>query len=114
MTDERKDDAVVQAKPASDAKLDTLTPPINDTTDVTEAPMLPVRKMSEKERPTKYKHVICDTEMQMTDEEAANYHSEPNLTPSLRCSTCGGNYRIGPDGEMVWAGSNDKVPGGLA
>lgn len=94
-----------------------LTPSTNDTTDVrdpSKPPVIqPAKPMSEKDRPTKYTHLVCDTEMRLDEERAAEYHSNPDAFPSLPCTHCGGNYRIGPDGEMVWSGSKDKVQGGL-
>lgn len=90
-----------------------LTPSTNDTTDVVDQPIAPAKPVSQKDRPTKYVHVVCDTEMSMGEEVAANYYQSPESYPSLPCTHCGGYYRIGPDGEMIWAGSKDKVPGGL-
>ena len=60
-------------------------------------------------KPKKYTHTICETTMELDPEVAADMGSNPERYMSLPCSHCGGAYRIGEDGEMVWAGTKDPV-----
>ncbi len=62
-------------------------------------------------RQTKYTHLNCDTEMEMSEETADQFYSNPGENASLYCSTCNAGIRIGEDGEMVWTGTKDKVQG---
>ena len=65
-------------------------------------------------RKLKYTHTVCETEGEMSDEVADRYYRDPNEVASLFCTGCGAGIRIGEDGEMVWTGTKEKVPGGLA
>lgn len=60
-------------------------------------------------KPKKYTHTICETTMELDAEVAADMDANPDRYLSLPCSHCGGSYRIGEDGEMVWSGTKDPV-----
>jgi hypothetical protein len=61
-------------------------------------------------RLTKYTHVVCGTDGEMDEAMEDRYYSQEHPVNSLFCTTCGAGIRIGDDGEMVWAGTKNKVP----
>lgn len=68
----------------------------------------PLLKSTPKKR--QYTHIICDTTHEMSEEDYSDMMNNPDRWNNLSCGKCGAaGFRIGEDGEMVWAGSKDKV-----
>ncbi len=93
-------------------KTDKSTAADSEDTQVDRAPA--DRVANAPKRNLKYTHTVCETEGEMSDEVASRYYKNPDEVASLYCVGCGAGIRIGDDGEMVWSGTKEKVPGGIA
>lgn len=58
-----------------------------------------------------YTHVPSDTTYELSDEDYADMKANPDRWTGLPCPMSGdaAPKRIGPDGEVVWTASKDKV-----
>lgn len=78
-------------------------PEATPTPDQGQKPAVPASKR-------KYTHLTCDTTHEISDEDFADMRANPDRYNGLPCLMCGSApFRIGEDGEMVWAGSKNKV-----
>ncbi len=56
-----------------------------------------------------YTHLKCGTDTHMGYVLAATYARRPDFYGATYCVHCQGHYRVGPDGEFVWKGTDEKV-----
>jgi len=74
------------------------------TSDAETKPAVPSKKRQ-------YTHEPSDTTYELSDEDFADMKANPDRWLGLPCpmSDIPGPVRIGPDGEVVWTGSKEKV-----
>lgn len=56
-----------------------------------------------------YTHVTCGQHTQMAQTIAETYARDPFFYSGTFCCTCHAHFPIGPKGEFVWRGTNEKV-----
>src|SRR5260370_24946662 len=56
-----------------------------------------------------YQHIKCGGITTMGVELAETYARDPTFYDATFCATCGGHFPVGPDGEFVWLGDDEKV-----
>lgn len=56
-----------------------------------------------------YKHLKCGGVTTMSRALGETYARDPWFYGSTFCCDCGGHFPVGPDGEFVWAGTDEKV-----
>ena len=57
-----------------------------------------------------YKHLTCGSVTTMGQALAETYARQPvGFYPGPFCVTCRGHFPVGPDGEFVWDGTDEKV-----
>lgn len=56
-----------------------------------------------------YMHSKCGSITTMSEPLAETYARQPDFYSGTFCSTCRNHFNIGPDGEFVWAGTEEKV-----
>jgi hypothetical protein len=56
-----------------------------------------------------YRHLTCGAETRMSSDIAETYARDPGFYSGTFCATCRGHFPVGPDGEFVWRGTNEKV-----
>lgn len=58
---------------------------------------------------TKYKHETCGAVTTMSQAIAETYACKPTFYGATYCAHCHMHRPVGPDGEFVWDGTNEKV-----
>jgi hypothetical protein len=56
-----------------------------------------------------YKHLKCGGVTTMGQTLAETYARQPDFYSGTFCCDCGAHFPVGPDGEFVWAGTDEKV-----
>jgi hypothetical protein len=56
-----------------------------------------------------YVHLKCGVETRMGQTIAETYARDPKFYGGTFCVGCGAHFPVGPNGEFVWSGSNEKV-----
>ena len=56
-----------------------------------------------------YKHLKCGTYTTMGQTIAETYARDPKFYSGTFCVHCATHFPVGPDGEFVWEGTNEKV-----
>lgn len=56
-----------------------------------------------------YRHLKCGTVTTMGQTLAETYARDPNFYSGTFCCGCGAHFPVGPGGEFVWDGTNEKV-----
>jgi hypothetical protein len=56
-----------------------------------------------------YKHLTCGTVTTMGVELAETYARDPQFYGGTFCAGCRNHYPVGPNGEFVWNGTEEKV-----
>lgn len=56
-----------------------------------------------------YKHLTCGQVTTMGRALAETYARDPAFYSGTFCATCRKHFPVGPDGEFVWSGTNEKV-----
>jgi hypothetical protein len=56
-----------------------------------------------------YKHLKCGTVTTMHKTIAETYARDPHFYGGTYCTSCRGHFPVGPDGEFVWDGTDEKV-----
>jgi hypothetical protein len=56
-----------------------------------------------------YFHQKCLTSTRMGRALAETYARDPHFYGSTFCVHCGGHYLVGPNGDFVWEGTDEKV-----
>lgn len=56
-----------------------------------------------------YRHETCGTVTTMGSTIAATYARDPYFYSGTFCCGCAAHFPVGPDGEFVWDGTNEKV-----
>lgn len=56
-----------------------------------------------------YLHQKCGTVTTMGQSLAETYARDPRFYSGTFCCGCGAHFPVGPDGEFVWADTNEKV-----
>ena len=56
-----------------------------------------------------YKHDKCGTDTTMKLSIAETYARDPSYYGGTFCAYCGGHFPVGPEGEFVWTGTDEKV-----
>lgn len=56
-----------------------------------------------------YVHQKCGSETIMGPSLAETYARDPNFYNGTFCARCRAHFPVGPDGEFVWSGTNEKV-----
>jgi hypothetical protein len=56
-----------------------------------------------------YKHLKCGTVTTMGQTLAETYARNPSLYNGTFCCGCGTHFAVGPNGDFVWDGTNEKV-----
>lgn len=56
-----------------------------------------------------YVHLSCNSVTTMGPAIAETYARQPTFYSGTFCVGCGAHYPVGPDGEFVWSGTNEKV-----
>lgn len=57
----------------------------------------------------KYIHLKCGTETRMHQTIAETYARDPHFYGGTFCCGCGAHFPVGPNGEFVWSGTQEKV-----
>ena len=56
-----------------------------------------------------YIHLVCGGLTTMSQDLAETYARQPDFYGATYCVGCRGHFAVGPEGEFVWDGSDDKV-----
>lgn len=56
-----------------------------------------------------YKHLTCGTVTTMGQALAETYARDPQFYSGTFCVGCRSHYPVGPEGEFVWYGTDEKV-----
>lgn len=56
-----------------------------------------------------YRHLTCDTVTTMSQAIAETYARDPWFYSGTFCCHCGAHFPVGPAGEFVWTGGEEKV-----
>ena len=56
-----------------------------------------------------YKHLKCGGVTTMGQTLAETYARDPKFYSGTFCCHCGAHFPVGPKGEFVWAGSDERV-----
>jgi hypothetical protein len=56
-----------------------------------------------------YRHLKCGAVTIMGQALAETYARQPNFYGGTFCVNCGTHFPVGPDGEFVWDGTDEKV-----
>jgi len=56
-----------------------------------------------------YTHLKCGTPTTMGQTIAETYARDPFFYNGTFCCACGAHFPVGPKGEFVWTGTNEKV-----
>ncbi len=56
-----------------------------------------------------YKHLTCGATTTMGETIAETYARDPAFYGGTFCVRCASHFRVGADGEFVWAGTDEKV-----
>jgi hypothetical protein len=56
-----------------------------------------------------YQHLKCGIVTTMAQTIAETYARDPYFYGGTFCAGCGTHFPVGPKGEFVWAGTNEKV-----
>jgi len=56
-----------------------------------------------------YVHLTCGAPTNMAQAIAETYARDPSFYGGTYCATCRGHFPVGPDGEFVWQGTEEKV-----
>lgn len=56
-----------------------------------------------------YKHMACGVVTTMGTTIAATYARDPHFYSGTFCCGCGAHFPVGPDGQFVWDGTDQKV-----
>lgn len=58
---------------------------------------------------TSYRHLKCGAVTSMGMKLAETYARDPSFYSGTFCAACGNHFRVGPEGEFVWDGTEEKV-----
>ena len=58
---------------------------------------------------TRYTHLACGTTTWMAELLAETYARKPTFYTHTWCGACRDHLPVGPDGEFVWEGTDEKV-----
>lgn len=58
---------------------------------------------------TSYKHIKCGDVTKMGQTLAETYARDPYFYSGTFCCGCSAHFPVGPDGEFVWDGTDQKV-----
>lgn len=56
-----------------------------------------------------YVHLKCGVVTTMSTAIAETYARDPRFYTGTYCAGCHGHFPVGPDGEFVWDGTDEKV-----
>lgn len=56
-----------------------------------------------------YRHLKCGVVTRMSTALAETYARDPHFYGATYCVGCGMHLRVGPEGEFVWDGTDEKV-----
>lgn len=56
-----------------------------------------------------YTHLVCKTDTTMGLSIAETYARDPKFYGGTFCVACAGHFPVGPEGQFVWKGTEEKV-----
>lgn len=57
----------------------------------------------------RYQHLTCGGVTTMGQAIAETYARDPHFYGGTYCATCGTHFPVGPNGEFIWDGTDQKV-----